>query len=98
MNMQTLALAVFAQVGEALVGGFPRAADPDGTAIKLDALDAVRAQAEQALDKLRPPGTDQAGAAEELARLPLEPYILGPARHCQALRLQQRTLARRHRG
>src|SRR4051812_29048635 len=97
MNVQTLALAVLAQVGEALVGGFSRAADPDGTAIELDALDTVRAQAEQALDKLGPPGTDQAGKAKDLARLHLEAYILGPAWHRQALHLQQGNLARRHR-
>ena len=88
--MQALPLAVFAEVGDALVGGFARAAKADFAAGESYAFDAVRAQPEQALEQLGAAGADQAREAEDLARRDLEAHVARPARHRQALHLQQR--------
>jgi hypothetical protein len=96
-DVQSLALPVFAQIGKALIGSLPRAADTDLAAIKFDALDPSRPQPEQALEEFGSPGADQTGEAEDFAGPYLEAHVGGPARHGQAVHLQSRPVCRRHR-
>ncbi len=89
IDVQTLALAVFTQVGQAVLHGLPWRAQVDFLAINGNTAATARAQADQRLHGFGTSGPDQSGKAEDFAGAHFKTEIGNPARHRQMFHLQQ---------
>src|SRR5450755_2334965 len=88
-HVQSLALAVFAEVGEAVARSIPRAAKGELPASQLHVAGAARPEAEQALEQFRPTGAHQACEPDNLAGGNVEAHGVRPAGHAESAHLQQ---------
>lgn len=80
-GVETLSLAILAQVDDAVAHPIGRMPQTQGPAVQLEAPARSRAQAQDALEELGPTRADQAREAQDLTAVHVESDVVRPPRH-----------------